>query len=92
MRCLIFYYRNSDVEILKNHYIFYHQIKKNNNFFKELFLPDNENIHLKRHYEYWMQFKNFRQKKNHSFLVHREQQVGGSTNQQLPLNILREVR
>ena len=28
-------------------------------------------------------------KKNHSFLVHREQQVGGSTNQQLPLNILR---
>ena len=31
-------------------------------------------------------------KKNHSFLVHREQQVGGSTNQQLPLNILREVR
>lgn len=91
MRCLIFYYRNSDVEILKNHYIFYHQINKNNNFFKELFLPDNENIHLKR-YEYWMQFKNFRQKKNHSFLVHREQQVGGSTNQQLPLNILREVR
>ena len=36
-----------------------------------------------------MQFRNHRQKKNHSFLVHREQQVGGSTNQQLPLNILR---
>ena len=30
-------------------------------------------------------------KKKHSFLVHREQQVGGSTNQQLPLNILKRV-
>ena len=28
-------------------------------------------------------------KKNHNFIFHREQQVGGSTNQQLPLNVLR---
>ena len=28
-------------------------------------------------------------KKNHCFLVHREQQVGGAINQQLPLNILK---
>ena len=36
-----------------------------------------------------MQFKNCRQKKNHSFLVHREQQIGDSTNQLLPVNTLR---
>ena len=36
-----------------------------------------------------MQFRNHRLKKNHNFIFHREQQVGGSANQQLPLNILR---
>ena len=88
MRCLICYYRSPQVEIVKNNYIFYHLINKNNYFFKELFLPDAENIHSKRYNKCQMQFKNYRQKKNHSFLVHKEQQVGGSTNQQLPQNIL----
>ena len=88
MRCFTCYYRSPEVEIAKNYYIFYHLINKSNCFFKELFLPDTENVHSKRCDECQMKFKNCRQKKNYSFLVHREQQVGGSTNQQLPQNIL----
>ena len=89
MRCLICFYRSPDVEVLKKHYIFYHLINENNCFFKELYLPDTENIYSKRCDECRMQFKKCRQRKNHSFLVHRERQVRGSLNQQLPLNILK---
>ena len=62
MRCLT-YYRRPEVEILKNYDIFYHLINKNNYFFKELFLPDTENIHSKRCNEFRMEYKNWRQKK-----------------------------
>ena len=89
MKCSICYYGSADTESLKHHYISYHQINSNNYFFKELFQPDNYNIHSERCDECQMQFRNHSQKKNHNFIFHREQQVGGSTNQQLLLNILR---
>ena len=89
MKFLICYYPRADAESLKNHYISYHQINSNKYFFKELLQLDNFNIHSKRCDECQMQFRNHRLKKNHNFIFHREQQVGGSANQQLPLNILR---
>ena len=73
MKCLIYYYQRPDAEILKNHYIFYHQINKNNYFFKKLFQPDNQSIHSKKCDDCQMQFRNHKQTKDHSFLVHREQ-------------------
>ena len=85
MKCLISDV-NFDVEVLKNYYQYYHSVNENNYFFKELFLPDNNS---KRCDECQIQFKNCRQKKNHNFLVHRNQQTGGAINQQLLVNILK---
>ena len=84
MRCLI-YSENFNVEVLKLHYECYHSVDPNNYFFRELFTPDNNS---KRCDECKIQFKNWRQKKNHNFLFHRNQQTGGSVNRG-PVNILR---
>ena len=51
---------NDDVEILKNQYIFYHQINQNNYFLKELFQPNSRAIHSKRCDECQIQFANHR--------------------------------
>ena len=85
MRCLI-RNENFDVEVLKNHYQYYHLVNSNNYFFKKLFLPDST---LKRCEEYQIESNNYRQKKNHNFLFHKNQQTGGAINQQLPVNILK---
>ena len=85
MRCLI-RNENFDVEVLKNHYQYYHLVNANNYFFRELFLPDSTS---KRCEEYQIEFNNYRQKKNRNFLFHRNQQTGGAINQQLPVNILK---
>ena len=85
MRCLICN-GNLDVEVLKTHYQYYHSISKDNYFFRELFLPDNNS---KKCDECQIEFKNCRQKKSHNFLFHRHQQTGGAINQQLPVNVLK---
>lgn len=73
--------------IAKKSLYFLSPVNRNNYFFKWLFQPDYHNFHSKRCDECHMQFKNHRQKKN--FIFHREQQIGGSANQQLQLNFLR---
>ena len=65
---------------------YYHLVNANNYFFKKLFLPDST---LKRCEEYQIESNNYRQKKNHNFLFHKNQQTGGAINQQLPVNILK---
>ena len=84
MRCLICNATFSD-DVLKSHYLDHHSINENNYFFRELFSPDNVS---KRCDECKLEFKSCRLKKNHNFLLHYNQ-VGGSRNQQLPINVLR---
>ena len=76
MRCLICG-ENFNVEVLKLHNERYHSVDPNNYFFREHFTPDNN---WKRCDECKIQFKNCRQKKNHNFLFHRNQQTEGSIN------------
>ena len=85
MRCLICD-KNFDVEVLKIHYQLYNSVNENKYFFRDLFPPDSNS---KRCDDCRIQFKNCRQKKNHNFLVHRNQQTRGAINQQLPVNILK---
>ena len=40
MKCLLCELNCSTEKIIKKHYVDYHQIKENNPFFKDLFLPD----------------------------------------------------
>ena len=73
-------------ETLITHYIYGHSINANGNFFKDLFLPDNN---LKSCEKCMMEFKSCRLKKNHMFLFHYNQSGGNTLNQQLPVNTLK---
>ena len=79
--------KNFDAEVLKIHCQFYHLVNENDYFFcEELFSLENNS---KICDECQIQFKNCRRKKNHNFLFHKNQQTEGTTNQQLPVNILK---
>ena len=52
------------------------------NFFRQIIIK-------KKCDECQIQFKNCRQKKNHNFLFHKNQETGGSINQQGHVNVLR---
>ena len=85
MRCLICNATTFSDDVYKSHYQDYHSINENDYFFRELFSPDGV---LQRCDECKLEFKSCRLKKNHNFLFHYNQ-TGGSTNQQLPINVLR---
>ena len=84
MKCLLCNFQNPNNEELKNHYICFHQIKRDNYYFKELFLLDTENRYSRRSEESKIIFQSCTQKKNHCYL-NKYAQVGGSNN--FPLNI-----
>ena len=48
MKCLLCDLQNYNDKELKNHYIYFHLINKDNYFFKELFSIDTESRYLKR--------------------------------------------
>ena len=85
MKCLLCNFTFSDVGVLKSHYVLNHFINENNYFYWELFSPDNV---LKRCDEWKTEFESCRLKKNHNFFFHYNQ-VRGSRNQQLPINVLK---
>ena len=61
MKCLLCELNCSTEKIIKKHYVDYHQIKENNPFFKDLFLPDT----LEKKCKFCdVIFKTCRQKKN----------------------------
>ena len=86
MKCLLCNLNFITDETLRTHYIWHHLINANNEFFEDLFLPDNN---LKRCEKCMIEFKNCRSKKNHIFLFHYNQSGGSTTNQQLPINVLK---
>ena len=43
MKCLLCDYENSNDEVVRNHYIKFYMIEKNNYFLNELFTPDSDN-------------------------------------------------
>ena len=67
MKCLLCDLKNDDNVDLKNHYIHFHLIDKNNYFFKELFLIDTANKYSNRCEECRMLFDTSRKKKNQFF-------------------------
>lgn len=73
MKCLLYYYRSSDLERFKNHSMFYHLIENSIRGEVKTVRCNLEVI----------------DKKHHCFLVHRDQQLGGATNQKLLLNTLK---
>ena len=64
-----------------------HYIYKNNEFFEDLFFPDNN---LRRCEKCMMEFKNSRVRINHMFLLHCNQSRGSRINQQLPVNVVKQ--
>ena len=86
MKCLLCDLKNNDDVELKNHYLHFHLIDKNNHFFKELFSTDTANKYSNRCEECRMLLDTCRKKKNHCFLKHYVQS-GGSNN--FPWNILK---
>ena len=72
--------------MLKNHFIHFHSINKDNYYFKELFTKDFENKYSKRCEECNLVFSTCRKKKNLCFLLHYKQSGGSSIR---PLNILK---
>ena len=78
----------STEKVIKKHYVDYHQIKENDTFFKDLFLPDT--IEKKCNF-CDIVFKTCRQKKIHMFFFHygTKKQFGGSQSSTLPINILK---
>ena len=87
MKCLLCELNCSTEKIIKKHYVDYHQIKENNPFFKDLFLPDTLEKKCKFCY---VIFKTCRQKKIHMFFFHysKKEQFGGRQST-LPINILK---
>ena len=75
-----------DVGVLKSHYQFYHFINEKNYFYRELFSLDNIS---KRYDECKTEFKSYRLKKKITIFCFHNNQVGGSRNQQLPINVLK---
>ena len=67
MKCLLCNLKNDNDEELKNHFIYFHLINKDNYYFKELFNKDFENKYSKRYEECDLTFDTCRKKKNHCF-------------------------
>ena len=86
MKCLLPDLKNNDDVELKNHYIHFHLIDKNNYFFKELLSTDLANRYLNRSGECKMLFDTCRKKKSHCFLKHYAQSSGSNN---FPLNNLK---
>ena len=78
----------SSEKVIKKHYFDYHQIKENDNFFKDLFLPDT--IEKKCNF-CDIVFTTCRQKKSTYVFFHygTKKQFGGSQKSTLPINILK---
>ena len=61
MKCLLCGLNCSSEKVIKKHYVHYHQIKENDTYFKDLFLPDT----IERKCNFCdIVFKTCRQKKN----------------------------
>ena len=88
MKCLLCDYKNSNDEVLKEHYINLHMVKKDNYFFNELFTKDFGNKHSRTYVACGDLCQACRKKKNHCFLMHYKQS-GGSQTLPLPINISR---
>ena len=86
MKCLTSNLNFITDETLRSHYIWQHSINENNEFFEDLFLPDNN---LRRCKKCMMEFKNSMVRKNHMFLLHCNQSGGSRINQQLPVNAVK---
>ena len=89
MECLLCDIRCFTQEVLKNHYQSYHFVDTEDQYFKDLFLPDTIEKTCK---SCNLTFKNCRTKKIHMFLFHYsgKNQTGGSRQtSRLPLNVLK---
>ena len=86
MKCLLCNFQNPNDEELKKHFIAYHFVDKDNYFFKELFSHNTKSRYSKNFDECKIKFRSCRQKKNHSFSVHRAQFGGAITS--LPINVI----
>ena len=88
MICLLCGLSCSSEKVIKKHYVNYHQIKENDTYFKDLFLPDTIE---KKCIFCDIFFKTCRQKKIHMLLFHygTKKQFGGSKSTTLPINILK---
>lgn len=88
MECLLCYFK-ADISKLKDHYLNYHFIDPDDGNFLNSFKPDF--LENNKCAECQLTFSNKRKKKNHMFLKHYRQQVGGSRNNNVnaPLNILK---
>ena len=70
MKCLLCQYKNNEKKELKEHYVKYHNVDKNNLFFKKLINQKNNVIHGRK-CDYCDEFV-FSNKVNHDFLKHYE--------------------
>ena len=88
MKCLQCGLNCSTEKVIKKHYVDYNQIKENDTFFKDLFLP--ATIEKKCNFCDII-FKTCRQKKIHMFFFHYDtkKRFGGSQGSTLPINILK---
>ena len=89
MECLLCDIRCFTQEVLKNHYQSYHFVDTEDQYFKDLFLPDTIEKTCK---SCNLTFKNCRTKKIHMFLFHYsgKNQTGRSRrSSRLPLNVLK---
>ena len=77
MKCLLCDLQNDNDEELKNHYIYFHFINKNNYFFKELFSIKTENKYARRCEECKITFNSCREK-NYYYLLHYQQSAGSN--------------
>ena len=87
MNCLLCGLNCSTEKVIKKH-VNFHQIKEDDIFFKDLFLPDT----LEKKCNFCdIFFKTCRQKKIHMFFFHygTKKQFGGSKRSTLPINILK---
>ena len=87
MKCLLCGLNCSTEKVIKKH-VNFHQIKEDDIFFKDLFLPDT----LEKKCNFCdIFFKTCRQKKIHMFFFHygTKKQFGGSKRSTLPINILK---
>lgn len=72
---------------MKNSYVYFHQINRDNHYFKKLFSLDTENKYSRRCEEYRIFFQSCRGKKH--CLLKYYKWAGGSNN--LPINVSRRI-
>ena len=87
MKCLLCQYKNNEKKELKEHYVKYHNVDKNNLFFKKL-IDQKNNVIYGRKCDYCDEFV-FSNKVNHDFLKHYEKglSIDYSSDLDKPINI-----